>query len=371
MRLSCNTSDFSKAIVLANLAVSSKPSIPILHNIRVRTHGDDLVVVTGSDLARQIEISLSATVTDRGDLVIPSQLIADVVTKLKSESLVLADIPDDTQVLLTSDRGKYRLGYQESVDYPDIDDNQPTEPISIPAHILLAGIKRTSFAVSTDDAKGPICGVSITVTDGKIRFGATDGHRLVMMDIQTDTILPDLKLTLPVKALLDLQKVWNVTKPDAKNIDVHIHDNLITFAWTNARLTCRVLTGTYPNIGGLIPATFRRNVIVNRQTLLDTIDLIKVMTDTNNTIKVTIDENQLILAAETSTSGGVDAVPAIVSGGKLDLAFNMIYLADAIRNIATTDIQIQLNGNLEPVTILPIGDPIQTVYLVMPVQLRS
>jgi DNA polymerase III subunit beta len=90
-------------------------------------------------------------------------------------------------------------------------------------------------------------------------------------------------------------------------------------------------------------------------------------------VKFTISNEQqsLELSVEAQDIGsGRESLTAQVSGDDIEIAFNVRYLLDGLKNINAQDVAINLNGVLEQVVFSPVGG-VKTIYLVMPVQIRS
>jgi DNA polymerase III subunit beta len=115
-------------------------------------------------------------------------------------------------------------------------------------------------------------------------------------------------------------------------------------------------------------------VTVDRKQLISALERIAVLADQhNNLVKFTIDSAQqsLQLSVEAQDVGsGKEALEAQIMGEDIEIAFNVRYLLDGLKTINTQEISINLNGPLEQVIFSPLGG-VKTIYLVMPVQIRS
>lgn len=93
----------------------------------------------------------------------------------------------------------------------------------------------------------------------------------------------------------------------------------------------------------------------------------------NNVVKINIDAatQELKLSAEAPQLGsGEENVPAQISGESMEVAFNVKYLLEGLKVMNSSDVQLQLNGEIQPAILLPLGET-QMKYLVMPIQIRS
>ena len=145
---------------------------------------------------------------------------------------------------------------------------------------------------------------------------------------------------------------------------------------TDQQLTSRILDGRYPNYQQLIPTQFERQVNVDRKQLLGALERIGILaSQQNHTLKVVIDaENQqLILTAEAQQVGsGQESISAQISGddSELIVALNVKYAIESLKNLTSTEVQIQLNSATTPVVLNPLAGE-KITHLLMPVRLRD
>jgi DNA polymerase-3 subunit beta len=143
---------------------------------------------------------------------------------------------------------------------------------------------------------------------------------------------------------------------------------------SNQRLTSRTLEGQYPNYGQLIPRSFERQITVERRKLLSALERISILADKkNNIVKFSIDSEgqKLRLSVEAADVGsGEEALDAQISGESLDIAFNVKYAMESLKNLGSQEVQVKLNTATSPVVLTPLGGTKMT-HLLMPVQLRS
>ena len=156
---------------------------------------------------------------------------------------------------------------------------------------------------------------------------------------------------------------------------MRVHDVLSVFEIGTDVISTRVLGGTYPAYGQLIPARFTTNATIPCRAFRDALARIEVVSDGGNRVaKITFDaENDVaVLSADSPDFGGCDEpVEGMVSGDSLTVAFNTSYLAQAVAAIRTSEVMVELNTPTSPVVLSPVGGLDKISYLVMPVQIRE
>jgi len=384
MKLLCSQSDLSTNLSLVSRAVPSRPTHPVLANILLQADAEtNQVSLTAFDLSLGIRTSFSAEVWQGGAIALPAKLLVDITSRLPEGEITLDDEASDAStgegliVTLTPKSGYYQLRAMSAEDFPELPIIEDAEPIHLTTAALIEGLRGSLFATSADETKQVLTGVHLSVKQDTLEFGATDGHRLAVVETTNERPLAgsgQLEVTVPSKALRELERMLahNAAADDA--IALYLDQGQVVFAWQNQRLTSRTLEGQYPAYRQLIPRQFERQVTVDRKQFLSTLERIAVLADQkNNIVKLTIDNaaQELTLSCEAQEMGsGRESMPAEISGEDIEIAFNVKYLMEGLKALPSSEIQMHINQNLTPVIFTPLGG-LKMTYLAMPVQLRS
>ncbi|MCC5634861.1 DNA polymerase III subunit beta [Nostoc sp. CHAB 5844] len=384
MKLLCSQSDLSTNLSLVSRAVPSRPTHPVLANILLQADAEtNQVSLTAFDLSLGIRTSFSAEVWQGGAIALPAKLLVDITSRLPEGEITLDDEASVASpgegliVTLTPKSGYYQLRAMSAEDFPELPIIEDSEPIHLTTTALIEGLRGSLFATSADETKQVLTGVHLSVKQDTLEFGATDGHRLAVVETTNERPLVgsgQLEVTVPSKALRELERMLahNAAADDA--IALYLDQGQVVFAWANQRLTSRTLEGQYPAYRQLIPRQFERQVTVDRKQFLSTLERIAVLADQkNNIVKLTIDSatQELTLSCEAQEMGsGRESMPAEISGEDIEIAFNVKYLMEGLKALPSSEIQMHINQNLTPVIFTPLGG-LKMTYLAMPVQLRS
>jgi DNA polymerase-3 subunit beta len=245
------------------------------------------------------------------------------------------------------------------------------------AAALIEGLRGSLFATSADETKQVLTGVHLTVKQDTLEFAATDGHRLAVVETTNERPLGgsnSVEVTVPARALRELQRLLAHSSSSDEPIALYFDPGQVVFSWQNQRLTSRTLEGQYPTYRQLIPRQFERQVTIERRQFLTTLERIAVLADQkNNIVKLSIDgeAQEITLSCEAQDVGsGRESMPAQISGENIEIAFNIKYLMEGLKELPSSEIQIHLNQSLTPVIFTPLGG-LKMTYLAMPVQIRN
>jgi DNA polymerase-3 subunit beta len=389
MKLVCAQSDLNSNLSLVSRAVPSRPTHPVLANVLLVADAQkNQVSLTAFDLSLGIRTSFNAEVLEGGVVALPAKLLNDITSRLPEGDISLDDekaekdgiTEEGLTVTLTPKSGSYKLRAMGGEDFPELPVIENAQTVYLTSAALIEGLKGTLFATSADETKQVLTGVHITLKQDSIEFAATDGHRLAVVETENERPADEedsntsLQVTVPAKALRELEKMLLSSASAEENIALSIEQGQIIFALPNQRLTSRTLEGQYPPYHQLIPRKFERQLTLDRKQLVSCLERTAVFADQNNNIvKITIDsENEKItLSVESKDVGsGKESMAAEISGEDIDIAFNVKYLMDGLKALPSKEIQMHLNTALAPVIFTPVGG-IQMTYLAMPVQLRN
>lgn len=386
MKFICNQSDLTTNLSLVTRAVPSRPTHPVLANVLLKANTEtQQVSLTAFDLSLGIQTSFAATILEAGQFTLPARLLGDIVSRLPDGEITLQvaqDEADDEETgiaTLTASSGRYEMRGIGARDFPELPTVEDGTTLHLPVDSLAEGLRGTLFATSSDETKQVLTGVHLTLFADRLEFAATDGHRLAVVytsnsedikELETDE---PLELTIPARALRELEKILFLLQSEGA-IALHFDTTQIVFHGMEHRLTTRTLEGQYPNYRQLIPRQFLRTVTVDRKLLMTSVERIAVLADQKNNIvrfNLHSDRQELSLSVEAADVGsGCEAISAQISGEDLEIGFNVKYLLEGLKVLQSSEVQVQLNTNLSPVIINPLGGN-QMTYLIMPVQIRK
>jgi DNA polymerase III subunit beta len=396
MKFVCTQHDLNINLALVSRAVSTRPTHPVLANIKVEATSNPvrasapqggLIQLTGFDLSLGIQTSFIAQVEDEGTLTLPAKLLNDIVAKLPSGEITLDDEAGENLVTITSASGRYQVRGMSAEEFPELPSIEQGETNQLSATAFIDGLKGSLVACSQDESKQVLTGVYLKVEPDRLEFAATDGHRLGIVEVYPNSLedaavetteplenanTGSFEVTVPAKALRELEKMLG-TGQEGDRLGLQLEQGQVVFGWGERKLTTRTLEGKYPDYRLLIPKQFQRQITLDRKQLLSALERIAVLADQTNLVKFSIDsaKQSIDLSVESQDRGsGRESLAAQISGADLDIAFNIKYLMDGLKTLLTQEITISLNGPLEPVILTPLGG-VKMTYLVMPVQLRS
>ena len=396
MKLVCSQAELSASLQLVSRAVNARPTHPVLANVLLTADAaTGRLSLTGFDLSLGIQTSLQAEVEESGAITLPARLFADIVSRLADDSpLTLHGAESGEEVELTSRSGSYQIRGLPAEDFPDLPLAQSGTPIRLDAEDLVRGLRATLFASSADEAKQLLTGVHLRLDPTGLECAATDGHRLAVLRLPREAGQggdggPDatpsepsadspgeapFAVTVPARSLRELERLLTA-RPGNEPLSLYCDRGQVVVLRADQVLTSRSLEGTYPSYRQLIPESFQRRILIDRRAFIAALERVAVLADPhNNVIKISCepDQERVVIRADAQDLGrGSESLAATISGEEIQIAFNVRYLLEGLKAMASDQVALQCNAPTTPAVLEPIEDEGRFTYLVMPVQIRA
>jgi len=374
-----------REVLLENLNVISRglpvrTPMPILNGIKLEATDTDIFMTSyNTDIAVEVLINdPSLKITEPGKTVIPGKIFIDIIRKNDSRKINLFLIEDKTLVI-KSDRSEYRLHIMDYMDYPNVDFVTLENPLNLKANDLKNIIKETVFATAQSEKKPILTGVNFKKQDNKLIATATDSFRLSQKIIEINDY-NDFNITIPNKSLDEMLKAIDQYDED---ISLYFSSNKLLLKYKNVLFQTRLLDGNYPDTSKIIPYDFPIKVRFNKDELLDAVERVSLLSPrdtakdkeiTYNIIKFSIKKDRIIEISTTNASIGAakeELIPTDVEAtNPITIGFSSRYFIEALRSFISTEITVNLTGEIRPFIIKGDEDANLT-QLILPVRMDN
>lgn len=366
MKIICSVVDLRDQLEKLALACNAKYSTTLSYAL---VQAGSIIKITTTDLSVSLSTTIGGQIIESGNGLLPCTLLLKLLKVLAANEVTLS--VDGEVCLVQTDTGSYKLPSEPFTDFPDLPVIADGDTYQLEAKKLTEGIKAVLFSASTDDTKRHLCGVHLTMLQGhNLEFATTNGHTLSLIESVSEYTNSDTEFTISNQACLLLQKL--LEKVD--DVKITVKDFDVAFEFDNYKLTSKLMEGQYPKYNQLFPRQFDKKLTVDRIALLDAVEKIQVISSLkNNGVHFELSpENQEIILTSQVTDVGITkiSIPAQISGDDLKTAFYCPYLVSVLKNLTSTEVQINLNAKLTPVVFSPLSTQ-KIKYLVMPLQIKD
>jgi DNA polymerase-3 subunit beta len=359
--------ELKKALYRAQGIVERKTTMPILANVLLNATKSG-VEITAFDLDIGVVSEHPAEVTKPGSITLSAKYLFDIVQSLPQAQVTLKKLPNN-YVEITSGSAHFKIVGMSPEEYPKLPKAENVALMKVDGKTLLEMIKKTAFAISSDETRYILNGVFFEPREsGKVRMVATDGHRLSLIERE---VAGDFQLKsgviVPRKGLFELKRLLDEA-PEA-DCQLGFADNSALFKKPGLTMVMRLIDGSFPEYQRVIPKEGERQVLVNKVRFLDSLKRIALLSaDKSYAVKVALEKDQLRITSQNPDLGEAKEDLDIAYGGPaITIGFNARYLVDVLNVVDTDEVSFELGDEHSPGVIHTPGDRGYTA-VVMPMR---
>ena len=371
MNVTVDRESFVRALARVQGVVDKRHALAMLTNVLIEAD-DRTVSVVATDLEVSLRQTSSAKVKKPGRVAVSARTLFEIVREASTDEITLKAL-ENQWLEVVYGKSKFKLTGVDPEEHPGMpqtsSNGSKAGSIDIPSADLAEMVRKTVFAVSSDDTRSNLSGVFLTKGAKKstLRMVATDGHRLAVIDRAVGGAgLPDGSI-LPRKGLSELGKLLG---ENADKVTLAIAGSECVASIGDSVLSMRLVEGKFPDYQKVIPEEPTRIVRVQRDALLQPLRRVSIMSSERaRSVRLSVDRARLEISDSNPDMGeATEEVPVEYRGEKLEVGFNAKYLIDVLTVLPEgSDVEIGLSDELSP-GVIRAGDAGYT-YVVMPLRI--
>jgi DNA polymerase-3 subunit beta len=246
-----------------------------------------------------------------------------------------------------------------------------THSFKLPAGDLKRLIDKTQFAISTEETRYYLNGIYLhtagSAKSATLRAVATDGHRLAQVELP----LPDGAagmpgVIVPRKTVSEIQRLIDAMEDE---IAIELSSGKIRLTVGDVVLTSKLIDGTFPDYGRVIPANNDKELIVDKTDFEAAVDRVStVSSERGRAVKLSVTSGRLVLSVTNPDSGSAtEELEVEYNSEPLDIGFNSRYLLDIAAQIEGEVAVVKLSDPGSP-TLIQDKDAKGALYVLMPMR---
>ena len=371
MKLSIERAALLKALGHVQSVVERRNTIPILSNVLLSADRG-VVAFSATDLDMEIVDEAQAQVDTAGQITAPAQVLYEIVRKLPDGAEVeLKFAGDDPRLSVAAGRSRFNLPVLPAGDFPVMSSDGLSARVTVEAEALARLIDKTRFAISTEETRYYLNGLYLhTVSDGggpRLRAVATDGHRLALAEMAAPEGAAGLPgVIVPRKTVQEARRLLeDATGP----VELQISPAKIRFEFGRATLTSKVIDGSFPDYGRVIPRDNQRVASLDVALFAQAVDRVATISaEKSRSVKLAIEPGRLILTVRNMEAGqAVEELEVDYDGEAFEIGFNARYLLDVAGQIQGESAEFRFADPASPTLVLDPVDP-GVQYVLMPLR---
>ncbi len=372
MKFSVQREALLKSLSLVAGVVERRQTLPILANILFDIEGDNLAL-TGTDLEVEItaRLKLESPAPDSLRITLPARKLLDISKSLPEGSSVNFSTTDGQKVQLSSGRSRFTLSTLPASDFPNVEESDARAELRISQGQLKRLIDRTAFAMAQQDVRYYLNGMLWELGQNRLRVVATDGHRLAMCDLESDSIQASagdlVQIIVPRKGILELSRSLHSEEEEVRLV---IGKNHLRAATGDFTFVTKLVDGKFPDYQRVLPRGGDKIVIGPRLGLKEAFQRASILSNEKyRGVKLALSNELLTIRANNpEQEEAEDAVAVDYRGESIEIGFNVNYLIDVASVLSGETIKLTLADSNCSV-LMEESSESDSLYVIMPMRL--
>src|SRR5581483_2743883 len=295
MKFSVSKEKLLEGLQTVQNVVSTRTTLPILSNVLLQA-ADGQLRLTTTDLDVGVRGSIEAQIEKAGGTTLPARRLFTIVRELPASDIQI-DIDSKNVASIRSGPSFFKILGLPEEEFPPLPKFENAKTFTIRQKDLRDGLKKTSYAISTDETRYVLNGILCSFKDNKLTLVATDGRRLALVDIELEfPRSQEVDIIIPTKAVTELSRLLG----DEGDMKMTVGENQIAFDVNGTLLVSKLIEGNYPNYRQVIPAETKERVTLERETFLSSVHRVSLLSsEKSNSVKLIFSKNNIDITANT------------------------------------------------------------------------
>ena len=372
MKLICEKDNILKALNSVTKAVATKTTMPILEGILIQTN-DNEVKFTTYDLEIGIEYVTNCEVKEQGATVVNAIMFSEIIRRLPDSEIKIT-LDEKNLLVIECEGSLYKLATMNPDEFPELPQINIENSIEMEQNSLKDMIRKTIFAVSTEENRPIFTGCLFEIKNNKLNVVAVDGFRLAWKSKFLQNKINDFSAVIPGRTLNEINKIM-IDSYDT--IKIGVAKNQALFEMENCKIVTRLLDGEFLNYSSVIPENWETRIRVDKNTIQNCFERISLISSSSiekekkYPVKVNVDIGKVTISCTNQTGDAKEEMYVTTEGKNLEAGFNPKYFLDALRNIDDQEVFIDFGTSISPCIIRPVEEGGDYIYMVLPIRMKE
>jgi len=367
--------EFLKGLGLMQSVAGRRTTLPILSHILLEWEKDSLCL-TGTDLETGIREELTARIHQGGKASVSAKKIFEIVKELPEETIHIKK-KENQWITIQCGKSVFNLAGLDPEEFPSLPTYSDESFSQVSTNLMKEMIEKTVFAASSEESRYHLNGILISQSKkGEreiLRMVATDGHRLSLLDRESQMIRGIEKgIIIPKKGVLEIKKIMG-DRDGAEEMKVYFDQTHGFFKMGKSLMVIRLIDGEFPEYEQVIPKGNDKRVLMEKGKMYASLRRVSTMASERvEGIKFLVKKNFVELSSYHQDFGDAkEEVEVFYEGPSLEIGFNARYLMEALSVMDMEDVVMELKDEGSPGILKPqsVTEPSNQLCIIMPMRI--
>lgn len=358
----------AKSLARLSAVTERRNTVPILSYVKIEAGAHGLHLCA-TDLDMALYETVPAKVSGTLACTAPARRLAEVLRKVpRGAEIKIAT--EAGNLVVSSGAFGARIFTLPVVDFPALLEDDYACRFQMHGPQLRALLERVSYAISTEEARYYLNGIHLHRHENVLRAVATDGHRMGVCGVPLPAGAEEMPAVIvPRKALAHLQKLLSTYRGA---VDVLLSPSRIRFVCGPVALVTKLIDGTFPDYGRVIPADNDKVVRIQKSAFLAAIGRVSaICNERARPVELSLIRDAIGLSARSVEDG--DAAETLnggsvgYAGDPFEIGFQARYLRDALAQVGE-EVEFVAKDGSSPVIVRGLENQSE-IHVLMPMRI--
>ncbi|CUR52995.1 DNA polymerase III subunit beta [Buchnera aphidicola] len=348
--------------------LTKNPIYPILENVLLEINEKGLQLFC-SNLDLEISILIpkkELQIQKIGKITIAGKKLLNICRNIPSQTILKFQIIDNVAYIKIL-KSNFRMVTLPAKNFPKFNHSQKKIIFFLFQEQLKNIISMTQVAIANQDVRNYLNGMLIEIKNNTLYSVATDGHRMALYKTHLDKKIPNFRIILHKKCIIELMHLLHDTQTIVQLTISHYE---ITFKTNKIKLTSKLLEGDFPNYTNILLTPPYTEISISSSILKESLLRASILSNTLfKGVTLNFFQKKLIITTNNQNDEQSEDILKISKiSEKFEFSLNVFYLLDAINALQTKNINFLFKN---PITSIQIHskEKLEICFIIMPLHL--
>jgi len=344
----------------------SKSTFPIFSTVLIDIQ-DNTMTFTTTDLEMTMIATMETGTKKQEPFCVSLKKFLSILKEFSSDEVTLK--VEKNFLWITCENSEFKLNILPMEEFPKVPVFKDKHALKLKSADIGIMIDMTSFCVFIGEGSYVLNGILCEIEKNLIRFVATDGKRLALIERPFPDGQPEInevkKCIIPYKAVGELGKL--IRLQEEEYIHVLNGKNQIGIDFANVQFISQLIEGEFPDYRKYLLKESDNKCTIDRSRFLAALKRANLLTSTDfQGVKLALEKNRMVISKITPQLGEYkEEIDAEYSGKEMSIGFNPDYLLDVLKALEPETVTFELYGEDKPLVFRSQG----YIYLALPMRM--